>query len=88
MYTYCNVGTIPLTPWVAAGVVAGVAGGEAATGATGMGGCCCCCCCCGCGLPTTTSLVEGGVISTAPPGKESEPGAINFFASTALEGCV
>lgn len=77
-YTYCSVGTIPLTPWVAAGVAAGVAGGEAATGAAGVT-------CC---FPATASLVDGGVISAAPPGKDSEPGAMKFLASTALEGCV
>ncbi len=67
---------MPETPWVAPGVAAGVAG---------VAGAACC------GAPAfiwfaLSPSAFGGVISPAPPGKESEPGAMKVFACAAFSG--
>jgi len=68
---------MPLGPWLAAGVAAGVAG------VTPFPFAAC--------WPLTarcpaSPLLAGGVSSLVAPGNDSEPGAVNAFACAALDG--
>jgi hypothetical protein len=70
--TYCKVGVIPLGPWLAAGVAAGVAGVTAAPFALCWplrAGCC-----------AFPELLRGGVNSWEAPGNDKDPGAVKALA--------
>lgn len=74
------MGVIPLGPWVAPGVAAGVAGVTPFPLAAGWPF-----------MPgrwLASAALPGGVNSLEPPGKDSEPGAVNALACAALDGCV
>lgn len=77
--TYCKVGVMPLGPWLAAGVAAGVAGVTpfpfAACWPVG-------------GRWLLSPLLKGGVSSCDAPGNDKDPGAVNALACAALDGCV
>ena len=88
--THWSVGTIPLTPWTAPGVAAGVAGLTSLAAALMLPPDCCpfvfafapeaplrCC-------PSFSD--EGGVKSPAPPGNDSDEGAVKARACSALAG--
>lgn len=75
--THCNVGTIPLTPTVAAAVsvVATVPGaGAGFVDAAFMP------------LGAFPSFSDGGVIVSVPPGNESDVGAVKARACAAVDG--
>lgn len=70
--TYCKVGVIPLGPWFATGVAAGVAGVTPFPFAA--------CWPLTAGRWPASPLLDGGVNSLVAPGNDSEPGAVKAFA--------
>ena len=78
--TYCRVGVMPLGPWLAAGVAAGVAGVTPFPFAA--------CWPVGVTFWLLSPLTPWDGISVVAPGKDSEPGAVNAFACAACDGCV